>query len=321
MYHDALKKEIIPGIKFWKNPKNEFTVLMLHYSADPDKREGTDWFKKEQKGVLKDIWLKEYEIDFTTKSGKLVYGKDYCDFDPAIHFVDSFSLPEPYELLISLDFGQVHPTCALVGLWTTENRLYIIDEYYKPALPSVSSREMFMKFEYLMGDIGKTFNDRRNAATRTFSIKVIDPSTKFKNRTKIKEGEEVIYSIREEFYDNGWDFDLAFNDVAAGTIRVKEYMKLDNEMKSHLYIFQDKCPNLCRELQNYRYKEQTEAQQRIKNASEEPMKKEDHAADALRYMVCSRPNNPQLAPRPKTRIQKDIENCLRPKVFNDWDII
>ena len=134
MYKDIEKKETIKGVKFWQNPKNLFHVFMLHYSADSKKdpeRDGKEWYKAERKGTPKATWMKEYEIDFTTKAGKLIFGSEFCDFDPKIHFINSFELPEPYELLLSLDFGQRNPTAALVGVWTMDNCLYIIDEYYR----------------------------------------------------------------------------------------------------------------------------------------------------------------------------------------------
>lgn len=325
-YKDIDKPEYIKGIKFWKNPKNKFNVFMLHYSSDPDKdpeRNGKEWYENEKAGTLKATWLKEYEIDFATKSGKLIYGPEYCDFDPQIHLINSFEFPDPAEMLVSLDFGQRHATACLVGIWTKNSELYIIDEYYKPAIPSVSSREIFEKFEYLfdlppgkeMRDL--SFRQKRDLARDKFGIRVIDPSTGMKNRTKVRDGEEIPYSVIEEFYDNGWEFDLAQNDVNAGITRVREYLKVDENKKSHLYIFKDKCPKLCWELQNYRYKELSEAQERTRNESEEPVKKNDHAVDALRYMLMTRPNTPLAAPREKTWIEKDIERLLKPQIYVD----
>lgn len=324
MYNEIDKPELIKGIKFWKNLKNKFNVFMLHYSSDPDKdpdRNGKEWFENEKAGTLKATWLKEYEIDFATKSGKLIFGPDYCDFDPKVHFINSFEFPNPIEQLISLDFGQRNPTGALVGIWTMGEQLYIVDEYYKPAIPSVSSREMFRKFEYLLGGNldNKTFREKRNLVQQYFGVRVIDPSTGSKNRTKIREGEEIPYSVIEEFYDNGWEFELGKNDVDAGITRIREYFKIDNEKKSHLYIFKDKCPNLCQELLNYRYKENTEIQDRTHNSPEEPVKKNDHLCDALRYMIMTRPNTPQEKPREKTLIEKDIESLLRPKIIYDFN--
>ena len=324
-YSQIDKPEIIPGVKKWTNPKNGFTVFMLHYTADPDKdpkRRGREWHEKERKGTLKATWEKEYEIDFSTKSGKLIFGPEFCDFDPKIHFINSFEIPEPYEQLISLDFGQRNPTCGLIGVYTPQNILYIVDEYYKPAIPSVSSREMFEQFQpYLNSNIeGKSFREKRMIVQNSFSIKVIDPTTVSKNRTKIIQGEEIEYSVIEEFYDHGWEFDPGNNNVSAAITRIREYLQLDENKKSHLYIFKDKCPYLCYEMERYRYKEYTEVQEKNRNLSEDPVKKDDHAVDALKYMIMTRPASPQKVAKPLTRIQKDIRSLLKPKVYNDWDI-
>lgn len=326
MYNDILKPEVIRGVKMWKN-KNGFVTFMLHYTADPDKdpdRDGLTWFKKEREGALKALWKKEYEIDFSTKSGKLIYGKEYCDFEPQIHLIESFELPEPYELILGLDFGQRNPTCALVAAWTTQQKLYIIDEYYEPALPSQSSKKIFAKFDYLLGGKenldNKSIGQKRDILNTYFQLRVIDPTTSHKNRSKIMEGEEIPYSILEEFYDNGIEFELGNNDVKAGINRVREYFQLNNQKEAHLYIFKDKCPNLCTELLNYRYKELTEFQEKTRNQSEDPVKKDDHAVDTLRYIIMTRPNSPQEAPREKTWVEKDIESKLKPRILNDWEL-
>lgn len=326
-YKEVNYQETIKGVKKWVNPKNRFNIFMLHYTADPDKdpdRQGKTWYDNEKLGTLKATWEKEYEIDFSTKSGKLIFGPEFCDFDKNIHLINSFELPEPYELLLSLDFGQRNPTCGLVGAFMPDNTLYIIDEYYQPGVPSVSSRNMFKKFGYLLtGDdmAEKTLSQKRMLADN-FSIRVIDPSTTSKNRSKIVEGEEIPYSVIEEFYDHGWDFEPADNDVKAGITRIREYMQLDKDGKAKLYIFKDKCPYLSWEIQHYRYKELSEARERDSNDSEEPVKKDDHAVDSLKYMILTRPSCPKTAPKPLTRIQKDIEKLLKPKasLTEQWDI-
>lgn len=328
MYKDIDKPEVIRGIKYWKNPKNKFNILMLHYTADPDKdpeRDGKEWYENEKAGTPKADWLKEREIDFTTRAGKLIYGPEFCDFDKSTHLIDSFEIDGSYELLLGLDFGQRNPTCALVGAWSRDNKLYIIDEYYRPALPSVASREMFEQFAYLIDPKnhleGTSIRQKRIMADTAFQIKVIDPTTKSKNRSKMKDGEEIAYSVAEEFYDHGWDFEPGVNDVASGITRVREYFQINENGDSNLYIFKDKCPYLTWEIERYRYKELTEVQEKMRNESEEPVKKNDHAVDALRYLLMTRPFSPELAPKPKTRIQKDIENLLKPQVVtDDFDI-
>lgn len=325
MYSDFPHKEAMRGIKNWKNPKNKFEVIAVHYTADPEKdpeRNGAEWYKKERQSTPKADWLKEYEIDFTTRAGKLIFGSEFCDFDPNVHFIQSFEWQEPVEYLISLDFGQRHPTCTLIGIWDMNNVLYIVDEYYKPAIPSVSSREMWKQFAYLFpqNTADMTLSQKRSILNTMFSVRVIDPTTTSKNRTKIREGEEILYSVVEEFEDHGWDFTPGTNDVDAGITRIREYLQLDENKRAHLYIFKDKCPHLCAELQNYRYQEFTEIQEKTRNPSEVPVKKNDHAVDSLRYMVMTRPNTPQEAPKPLTRIQKDIQGLLKPKVLSHgWD--
>jgi hypothetical protein len=320
MYQDIKKEEVIKGIKFWRNPGNKFHVLMLHYTSDPEKdpdRDGKEWYEKEREGTPKAVWNKEYEIDFTTKAGQLVYGPEFCDFDSRIHTINSFELDD-VELFMALDFGQRNPNCALIGAITRDNKVYIIDEYYNPAIPSVASREMFEKFGYLMPGYRDdlTIRQKKTLADNTFQVKVIDPSTGAKNRTKIIEGEEIPYSVIEDFSDNGWEFEKAVNDWDAGVTRVREYMAVDNAGNTHLYIFEDKCPRLVWELRHYRYQENTEKTDRQKNEPEKPIKKNDHGMDALRYLLMTRPNKPELAVAKKTKIQKDIAGLLRPAVNN-----
>jgi len=318
MYSDIQEPEEIKGIKFWKNPGNKFHVLMLHYTADPKKdpeRAGAKWFEKEKEGAPKSVWNKEYEIDFTTKAGQLVYGPEFCDFSPAIHTINSFELGDA-ELFMALDFGQRNPNCALIGALTRDNKVYIIDEYYNPAIPSVASREMFEKFGYLIPGYqdNLTIRQKKTLADNAFQIKVIDPTTGHKNRTKIIEGEEIPYSVIEDFEDNGWEFERADNDFDAGVTRVREYMVVDGAGESNLYIFADKCPKLTWELNHYRYQENTERTERAKNEPEKPMKKDDHGMDALRYLLMTRPVKPAQQVQKMTRIQKDINNLLHPKV-------
>jgi len=323
MYEEIKKPEIIKGVKFWQNPNNGFHVMMIHYSADPDKdpdRNGKEWYEKERLGAPKSVWCKEYEIDFTTKAGKLVFGPEYCDFSSDIHTINSFELGD-VELFLAVDFGQRNPNCALVGAIDRNNVVYIIDEYYNPAIPSVASREMFDKFGYLMPGYSSnmTIRQKKVLADNTFQIKVIDPSTGHKNRTKIIEGEEIPYSVIEDFEDNGWEFERAHNDWDAGITRIREYLRIDNAGNSNLYIFEDMCPNLCWEMRHYRYRENTEKTDRQNNEPEKPIKKNDHGMDALRYLMMTRPSSPDVVTQKPTRIQKDINNLMRPKMYDLMD--
>jgi len=326
-YKDTPRKEKIKWVKIWTNEKNKMRIFFLHYSADNEKdplRDWLDWYENEKIWVPKTKWMKEYEWEFETASSRLIFGKDYCDFNPLVHFIPSFDVT--WELLFWLDFGQSNPTAWLVWCYTRDWDLYIIDEYYQPEIPSVSSREMFVKFHEHMGITEEqarnmSIEERRNVVDAAFQIKIIDPTTKHKNRTTKKDWEEIPYSVIEDFFDNGWDFEPWINDVAAGITKIRELFQLDKNGKARVYIFSDKCPHLCKELVNYKYKEQTDTQARTANSPETPVKKADHAVDAFRYLVMSRPFLPTEKKQQLNIIQRDIQRMLRPtNVSASWDI-
>jgi hypothetical protein len=77
---------------------------------------------------------------------------------------------------------------------------------------------------------------------------------------------------------------------------------------------------LCEEFRKYKYKEQTETQERTNNKPDKPTKKHDHSIDSLRYLIMTRPNKPMDRPVEKTWVQKDIARYLRPvNIMNDWN--
>ena len=78
-------RELMPGLHLKHNAKNKFSVLRLHYTANPDKNpatgRGKSWFDRVREGKAQNQWLREYEIDFLSHVGKRV-----CpDFEPRIH--------------------------------------------------------------------------------------------------------------------------------------------------------------------------------------------------------------------------------------------
>lgn len=336
MYSEIDKPELIRGMKFWVNPGNKFPILMLHHTADPDKdpmtEKGAEWVRKEKEGTSKLQWEKEYEISFTSKSGKLVYGPDFCDYNPNLgysnpHWVDPYEWDEPCELMIGVDFGQRNPTAAVVAVWTKNEELLIVDEYSEAGIPSKTSKGMFEKFAYLIAPgqekefLRMSASQKRDIVNQRFAVKVIDPSTKAKNRSKVIAGEEIPYSVIEDFYDHGWEFEPANNDVDAGITRVREYMKIDpfTGMPAMRY-FRGMLPHMKAEQDNYRYKTLTEQQAKTRNAPEEVVKKNDHVMDAKRYLLMTRPITPLTKEKPLNRIQRDIQSLLKPTIqVTDWD--
>jgi hypothetical protein len=91
-------------------------------------------------------------------------------------------------------------------------------------------------------------------------------------------------TIGAQYEDHGIYFEKADNDVVAGIDRVAKYMKIDNILeRPKFFVFDKTCMDpFIDEITDYRWEDYGGVK---KNASEKPMKKNDHAMDALRYMI------------------------------------
>lgn len=192
-------------------------------------------------------------------------GLVWADFKEDRHVVDSFEVPDAWKEVIALDHGYNHPTAILFGAVDFDGTLYIYDEIYeREKLASAHAahiKELEPKWKQM-----KRF---------------IDPSC----RNKIMQKNGMMYSIMDEYLEHGIMFNCAQNDWDAGVNRVAEYFKRDK-----LKIFKDKCPNLIREIKQYKYKPQKPGAEKT---DERPLKINDDACDALRYLVMSRPQLPE----------------------------
>lgn len=106
-------KKPLPGVEIWTNPLNKFTIIDLHYTANPHKR-GDAWREAVRQSMpIRDFQM-EYEKSWQTYEGKAVF----ADYSKDLHTVDGPIEPEPgIPLLIGWDFGLTPAAviCQLVG--------------------------------------------------------------------------------------------------------------------------------------------------------------------------------------------------------------
>ena len=95
------------GVDVWKNPKNRFLVIDLHYTADPAKR-SDEWLARESAGIPKAQWEREYEKSWDTYAGLPVYQ----DFRQARHGGRNLRPQHGLPLLRGWDFG-LTPACVV----------------------------------------------------------------------------------------------------------------------------------------------------------------------------------------------------------------
>lgn len=107
------------GVEVWKNPKNKFVVVDLHYTADPRKR-GEVWRETVRQSMPIRDFLMEYERSWQTFEGKPVYQ----DFNRTLHVSHTKLKPEPgIPLLMGWDFG-LTPACLIGQLVGRQLRIF-----------------------------------------------------------------------------------------------------------------------------------------------------------------------------------------------------
>lgn len=231
------------------------------------------------------------EFDPTPGSGQVL--PDAID-DPATMFPE-----RQWQWLLCLDHGLNNPTAALWLAIDPQGFIVCFDEYYE------ADRTVDQNAKAIKQIISKH--------GRNPDLLVADPS--IKNRSPL-----TGTSIQQEYIKYGLPFTLGNNDVSAGIVRTKKYFKRRKYVSAPwdrplfyggptpgtdtslwlppkeweepygLYI-SPKCIKLIWELKRYRW--QTYANKKLafeRNAYEVPNKKDDHACDALRYGIMSRPD-------------------------------
>jgi hypothetical protein len=94
-------KNPMEGVKVWRNPRNKFVVVDLHYTANPEKR-GDAWREAIKQSMPRKDFEQEYESSWSTYDGKPVYG----DYNKNIHLRKGKMDIEPGSpLLFGVDFG------------------------------------------------------------------------------------------------------------------------------------------------------------------------------------------------------------------------
>ena len=173
-------------------------------------------------------------------------GLIYEEWNPEIHVVEPFEIPEEWPRFRSIDLGYNNPFVCLWGAQDSDGRLYIYDEHY-------------------------------------YDHKLIKwHSDRIKQRK-----ESVRWTVRDHDAQEGAELEAngiitrkAVKDVDAGIQKVALRLRVQGDGRPTLGVFRT-CDNLRREMGRYRWQERKSD----KPIKEEPLKVDDHACDALRYMV------------------------------------
>ena len=239
-------------------------------------------------------YLSKKEIDSMTKSmsadeiesrryGKFmqVGGMVYNEFDENVHVIEPFDVPKDWQDTISIDPGLHNPLSAHFYAEDYDGNVYVVAEHYE-AEKTVEEHSSKIKA------IAKSLDWKTDKQGRLYAL--IDSAAKQKTLSSEK-------NVVDLFYDNGIIVNpLVDKDLFSGISKVKTFLK-SADGRSRLFIFKN-CVNLIREIKGYWW-----------GNGDNPIKKDDHALDELRYYIMSK--SPKKEIEVKNEIQRDKEKMIK----------
>lgn len=213
-------------------------------------------------------------------------GLVYPEFDENVNVIEPFDIPKEWQDTISIDPGLHNPLSAHFYCVDFDGNVYVVAEHYE-AEKDVAYHANKIK------EIADNLGWKRDRSGKLVAL--IDPAASQKTLSSEK-------TVVELFNDNGILVNTKVNkDMFSGIAVVKSYLK-NAEGRSRLFIFKN-CVNLIREIKSYWWGD-----------GDNPIKKDDHALDELRYYLMTKPKN--IFHPKKSEIQKDKERLAKKLRFN-----
>ena len=191
-------------------------------------------------------------------------GAAFVEFDPDVHIVTPFSIPITWERIKGIDYGYASESACIWGsVDKADGTLIIYRELYRKGLTGV--------------DLGCIITDMEMEDPLSVPG-VLDTSAWARTGTTGP-------TVGESLVKQGHKLRRADKNRIQGKIQIHEYLKVQPNGRPRLQIF-NTCPNLIKELQSIPLDK--------RNPEDVDTHAADHAYDALRYLIMSRPriNNP-----------------------------
>jgi phage terminase large subunit len=243
---------------------------LIQYAKDADR-----WFYQEatwrDSPYVKREFIEE-EREEATKQGKLstflqevelefraVQGAVYPQFDRKVHIIPqkewTSTVPEDLTIYAGIDFGYHTTACLFVGIDKDQN-WYVFDELY--------GKEAILAD--LMPRIWDKLGDKR------LVLMVGDSQAKDAIETMVTKGFPIVPVVKRG--------DSIIHGIDLVRQKLKPRMQLVGLPKPTLFI-SSICKNFIQEMEAYKYPEDKPE----RNASELPVKENDHGPDAIRYLA------------------------------------
>ena len=186
-------------------------------------------------------------------------GAAFVEFDNTKHIVTPFQIPIHWERVKGIDYGYASESCCLWGtIDINDGTLIIYRELYRKGLTGEELGSIITSMEL----------------EDPFSVPgVLDTAAWARTGTTGP-------TVGEALIKAGHKLRRADKNRIQGKIQIHEFLKVRENGRPRLQIF-NSCPNLIRELQSIPLSKN--------NPEDVDTHASDHAYDALRYMIMSRP--------------------------------
>lgn len=209
-------------------------------------------------------------------------GLVYPEFDENVHVIQPFTVPKEWQVCISIDPGLKNPLSAHWYAMDWDGNVYVVAEHY------AAGKDVDYHANAIR-EISRKIGWKCDAQGRVEAL--IDSAAGQRTLAASK-------SVAELFAERGILVSTRVDkDLFAGIERVKSYLNQKNGLPD-LYIFSG-CVNMIREFKSYFW-----------GSGDNPIKRDDHAMDELRYFLMDRPKLPR-ADVGKSEIAKDKERRIR----------
>jgi len=216
-------------------------------------------------------------------------GQYFAEFSRERHVVSPFPIPAWWRRFMAMDWGYNDPCAVLWFAVSPEGRVFVTRELYERR---VLARDMAARIKQINAEAPPAYC-------------MASPDAWQKRGLSDIEGE----SIAETFLSNGVPLLKADNARIAGWQRVREYFSDAEDCLPRLRIFSS-CTNLIRTLPMLVYDQH--------DTEDVSAACEDHAPEALRYGLMSRPVRPLAPAEPKRKRAYDPFAASAPPGDGFW---
>jgi hypothetical protein len=211
--------------------------------------EGKLFLENERVRMTEDTFMQEYGAEFRQFAGLV-----FKDFDRSTH-VEEFEVNEKYAMECGMDFGNPKPTAFLFTYFDENDELWVFDEYYKVGA-------------LMMDHVGEILA-KRNQYHNGLRWVVGDSAATQQIQECNHHG--LYVTPVSKFHDS----------IQIGIDRIGERMRVNPITKRPTIHIHERCGNLIDELERYKWKEEKASG----DFKESPEEENNHAIDALRYII------------------------------------